>query len=72
MLQRIEMDEHVPLADQLANEVGPITLINTFKVAPRTLTRCWRPGRPMPPISRPSPASSPPSCTVASPAAACS
>jgi Antibiotic biosynthesis monooxygenase len=34
MLQRIEMDEHVPLADQLANEVGPITLINTFKVAP--------------------------------------
>jgi hypothetical protein len=25
MLQRIEMDEHVPLADQLANEVGPIT-----------------------------------------------
>jgi heme-degrading monooxygenase HmoA len=33
MLQRIEMDEHVPLVDQLANEVGPVTLINTFKVA---------------------------------------
>ena len=34
MLQRMEMDEHVPLGDQLAEEVGPVTLINTFKVAP--------------------------------------
>jgi heme-degrading monooxygenase HmoA len=34
MLQRMEMDEHVPLGDQLAAEVGPVTLINTFKVAP--------------------------------------
>ncbi len=44
MLQRIEMDEHVPLADQLANEVGPITLINTFKVAPQdadALLEAW-------------------------------
>ena len=44
MLQRIEMDEHVPLADQLANEVGPVTLINTFKVAPEdadTLLEAW-------------------------------
>ena len=30
----MEMDEHVPLGDQLAAEVGPVTLINTFKVAP--------------------------------------
>jgi hypothetical protein len=34
MLQRMEMDERVPLGDQLAEEVGPVTLINTFKVAP--------------------------------------
>ena len=34
MLQRIEMDERVPLVDQLAEEVGPVTLINTFRVAP--------------------------------------
>ena len=44
MLQRIEMDEHVPLADQLAEEVGPVTLINTFKVAPEdsdALLNAW-------------------------------
>ena len=44
MLQRIEMDEHVPLADQLAEEVGPVTLINTFKVAPEdadALLEAW-------------------------------
>jgi heme-degrading monooxygenase HmoA len=44
MLQRIEMDEHVPLADQLAGEVGPVTLINTFKVAPQdtdALLEAW-------------------------------
>jgi hypothetical protein len=34
MLQRIEMDKHVPLGDQLAEEVGAVTLINIFKVAP--------------------------------------
>ena len=34
MLQRIEMDQHVRLADQLAAEVGPVILINTFKVSP--------------------------------------
>jgi len=34
MLQRTEMDEHVRLADQLSREVGPVVLINTFKVAP--------------------------------------
>jgi hypothetical protein len=72
MLQRIEMDEHVPLADQLANEVGPVTLINTFKVAPEDADTSWRPGPPMPPTSRPSQASSPPSSTGASPAAGCS
>jgi hypothetical protein len=44
MLQRIEMDEHVALGDQLAEEVGPVTLINTFKVAPEdadTLLEAW-------------------------------
>jgi heme-degrading monooxygenase HmoA len=34
MLQPIEMDQHVRLADQLSNEVGPIILINIFKVNP--------------------------------------
>jgi heme-degrading monooxygenase HmoA len=34
MLQRIEMDKQVRLADQLAEEVGPVILINTFQVAP--------------------------------------
>src|ERR687894_1827065 len=33
MLQRIEMDERVTLKDQLAEEVGPVILVNTFKVA---------------------------------------
>jgi heme-degrading monooxygenase HmoA len=28
------MDDRVPLADQLAEEVGPVILINTFRVAP--------------------------------------
>ena len=34
MLKRIEMDDRVGLADQLAVEVGPVILINTFRVAP--------------------------------------
>ncbi|MDQ4142699.1 MAG: antibiotic biosynthesis monooxygenase [Actinomycetota bacterium] len=33
MLQRVEMDDHVSLFDQLSKEVGPVTLVNTFKVA---------------------------------------
>jgi heme-degrading monooxygenase HmoA len=44
MLQRIEMDERVGLTDQLAEEVGPVILINTFKVAPEdvdTLLEAW-------------------------------
>jgi heme-degrading monooxygenase HmoA len=35
MLQLSEMDDRVPLADQLAEEVGPVILINTFRVAPQ-------------------------------------
>ena len=35
MLQLTEMDERVPLADQLSEEVGPVILINTFRVAPQ-------------------------------------
>jgi heme-degrading monooxygenase HmoA len=34
MLKRIEMDDRVGLADQLTGEVGPVILINTFRVAP--------------------------------------
>jgi heme-degrading monooxygenase HmoA len=34
MLQLREMDDRVRLADQLAAEVGPVILINTFQVAP--------------------------------------
>jgi heme-degrading monooxygenase HmoA len=34
MLQLKEMDDRVRLADQLAEEVGPVILINTFHVAP--------------------------------------
>jgi heme-degrading monooxygenase HmoA len=34
MLQLTEMDDRVPLADQLTQEVGPVILINTFRVAP--------------------------------------
>ncbi len=44
MLQRVEMDERVRLADQLAEEVGPVTLINTFTVRPEEfdqLMRAW-------------------------------
>jgi heme-degrading monooxygenase HmoA len=44
MLQRIEMDDRVSLADQLAGEVGPVILINTFKVAPedaQALLAAW-------------------------------
>ncbi len=35
MLRRIEMDDRVGLAAQLAGEVGPVILINTFRVAPQ-------------------------------------
>ena len=34
MLRRVEMDEQVTLFDQLAHEVGPVILVNTFHVAP--------------------------------------
>ncbi len=34
MLKRIEMDQYVSLADQLSDEVGPVILVNIFKVAP--------------------------------------
>jgi heme-degrading monooxygenase HmoA len=38
------MDDRVPLADQLAEEVGPVILINTFRVAPEdadALLEAW-------------------------------
>ena len=34
MLKRVEMDKHVTLVDQLAREIGPVILVNTFQVAP--------------------------------------
>ena len=34
MLKRIEMDTEVTLFEQLAREVGPVVLVNTFRVAP--------------------------------------
>jgi len=39
MLQRVEMDTTVTLADQLGDEVGPVTLINTFRVAPEDVDK---------------------------------
>ena len=44
MLRRIEMDERIGIADQLAQEVGPVILINTFTVAPEdveALLEAW-------------------------------
>jgi heme-degrading monooxygenase HmoA len=44
MLQPVEMDERVALADQLKEEVGPVILINTFHVAPEdvdALLEAW-------------------------------
>ena len=44
MLQPMEMDRHVRLADQLATEVGPVILVNIFKVDPDdadALLRAW-------------------------------
>ena len=32
MLTRVEMDNHVTLFEQLAQEVGPVILVNTFRV----------------------------------------
>lgn len=34
MLQRVEMDKHVTLFEQLAQVVGPVVLVNTFQVEP--------------------------------------
>ncbi len=44
MLQRVEMDKQVTLFDQLAEEVGPVTLVNIFQVAPEdadSLVEAW-------------------------------
>jgi hypothetical protein len=48
MLQRIEMDERVGLADRLAEEVGPVILVNTFKVAPEDIDELLQAGRQTP------------------------
>ena len=39
MLCRIEIDDRVGLADQLAREVGPVILVNTFRVAAEDVDR---------------------------------
>ncbi len=44
MLKRIEMDTEVTLFEQLAREVGPVVLVNTFRVAPadtEALVAAW-------------------------------
>ena len=44
MLRLRELDDRVRLADQLAEEVGPVILINTFHVAPEdvdALLEAW-------------------------------
>ena len=44
MLQRVEMDKHVTLFEQLAREVGPVILANTFQVEPEdvdALLEAW-------------------------------
>jgi heme-degrading monooxygenase HmoA len=44
MLQRVEMDRHVTLFDQLAEEVGSVILVNTFVVEPEdayALLEAW-------------------------------
>jgi hypothetical protein len=72
MLQLAEMDDRVPLADQLPQEVGPVILINTFRVAPEdvdALLEAWAADAA---YLKQQPASSPPSCTAASAAARCS
>jgi heme-degrading monooxygenase HmoA len=37
MLQLAEMDTRVRLSDQLSEEVGPVILINTFRVVPEDI-----------------------------------
>ena len=44
MFERVEMDRHVTLLDQLAQEVGPVILVNTFQVEPEdadALLEAW-------------------------------
>ena len=44
MLKRVETDNHVSLFEQLAQEVGPVTLVNTFRVEPEdadALLEAW-------------------------------
>ena len=43
-MQRVEMDNHVTLFEQLAQEVGPVILVNTFRVEPEdaeALLEAW-------------------------------
>jgi Antibiotic biosynthesis monooxygenase len=72
MLQLREMDDRVPLADQLSEEVGPVILINTFRVAPEdvdTLLEAWAADAA---YLKQQPGFISPSCTAASLAAGCS
>ena len=44
MLKRVEMDNHVTLFEQLGREVGPVVLVNTFRVEPddaEALLEAW-------------------------------
>ena len=44
MLKRVEMDTEITLFQQLEREVGPVVLVNTFRVAPgdaEALVSAW-------------------------------
>lgn len=45
MPKLVELDAHVTLAQQLADEDGPVILINTSASRRRKRTPCSRPGR---------------------------
>ena len=66
MLQRVEMDERVTIFDQLKEEVGPVTLVNTFRVAPEDADRLVEAWSADAAYLKAKPGSSPPSSTGAS------
>lgn len=69
MLKRVEMDTHVTLFEELAQEVGPVILVNTFHVEHEHAAALLEAGPLMRPTARPGPDSSPPSSPGASPGA---
>ncbi|GJE74186.1 hypothetical protein BGCPKDLD_0755 [Methylorubrum suomiense] len=68
----IEMDQTVTLADQLKDEGGAVVLINTFVARPADADRLLSAWTADAEVMKRQPGSYRPSCTAASPAAACS